>query len=188
MAIRAFCALCAHNIGLRPANLQLRGQPIRTLVLVLNLLAMISSRERLDVEIIQTLEGYAINKTLRPIIVAARNLFNIRFADIYVYCIVISLILVVPTGLEITSMEGPVTQFTLSLILVGLVAYFALVRSPLKASPPLWRAFLWLMILRNCFAISEKEFRPYSLLMWSFLLISQYVCLIDANYKNEKNR
>ena len=134
------------------------------------------------------IERSVVNKTFRPIIETIRNICKISFQDIYVLFMVASLIFVVPTGFELTSADGPLAQISLSLILVALVSFFALSRSPLKVSPPLWRAFLWLMILRNCVTIPGKEFRPFSLLMWSCILISEYICLVDTNDKDARNR
>ena len=137
---------------------------------------------------IMIIERSIVNKTFRPTIEAVCNICKISFEDIYVFSMVAGLIFVVPTGLELTSADGPLAQIALSLILVALVSYFAVSRSPLKVSPPLWRAFLWLMILRNCVTIPGKEFRLFSLLMWSFILISEYICLVDANDRDARNR
>lgn len=130
------------------------------------------------------LENLIVDKVISPAISKFCQIIRARLSDFSVYCLVIGLILVVPTGLPLVSPNGLFAECLFVLLLLSLTAYLALSRSPLRASPPFLRVFFWLMVLRNSLTVMDREFHPYSLAMWSFLLLSEYVCLINAHNKS----
>ena len=146
-----------------------------------------ASCPRVNAGVMQKIERYLVDRTLRPIFTIICKLCRIKFRDLFSYCVFISLIIIVPTGLELTATGGLAAQLLLSLLLVGMVAFLALGRSDLKVSSPLWRVFLWAMVAKNLVAFLGRDIHPYSLLMWSFLLISEYVCFVDAIDKEARN-
>lgn len=134
------------------------------------------------------LESVLVAKAIGPVISKFCRIIRTQFTDFSVYCLVIGLILVVPTGLPLVSSSGLFVECLFVLLLLSLTVYLALTRSPLRASPSFWRGFVWLMILRNSLTVMDREFRPYSLAMWSFLLVSEYACLINAYNKDVPRR
>lgn len=126
------------------------------------------------------LEHLLIDRAVMPAIILFCEITRIRLADLSVYFLVISLLLVVPTGLPLVISSGPLAELFFVASLLSLTVYFALSRSPLRVSRPLWRGVLWFIILRNFLAVVNHDFRPYPFLMWSFMLLSEYVCVIDA--------
>lgn len=134
------------------------------------------------------LENLLVDKAISPAISKFCRLIRTRLTDFSVYCLAIGLILVVPTGLSLVSSSGLFAECLFVLLLLSLTGYLALSRSPLRASPAFWRGFFWLMILRNSLTVMDREFRPYSFAMWSFLLLSEYACLINAYDKDMPRR
>ena len=134
------------------------------------------------------LEKLLVERVIGPAIVKFCRLSRTRLADFSVYCLVVGLILVVPTGLPLVSTSGLLAECLFVILLLGLTVYLALSPSPIRVSPPFRRGFFWLMILRNSLTVMDREFRPYSLAMWSFLLLSEYACLINAYDKDMPRR
>ena len=127
------------------------------------------------------LEHSLVDRVIRPAIVMICRVTQIELAELSAYCLVMSLIMVVPTGLPLVISSGPLAECFFIASLLSLTGYFALSRSSLRVSRPLWRGILWFMILRNSLALVNHDFRPYPFLMWNFMLLSEYVCVIYEN-------
>ena len=134
----------------------------------------------------QSLERLLVYGAVRPIIARFARFFRISLSNLYVYCIFASLLFVVPTGLKLTELGGTMPQLLLSATLLVVVAYIASMRPRLKTSSPIWRGFLCLMIARNLMGVASRDAQPYSLLMWSFMLIAEYVCIVDEIDRNSR--
>ena len=133
-------------------------------------------------------EQFLVDIAIRPAIIKFCRLTRSRLADFSIYCLVVGLILVVPTGLPLVSSSGPVAEGLFVFLLLSMIVYLALTHSPMRVSPPFKRGFFWLMILRDALSVVDREFRPYSLAMWSFVLLSEYACLINAYDKDVPRR
>ncbi len=125
-------------------------------------------------------DALAARKLFFPIIIQICRLAGISQYAFASYATVLSLLCIVPLVMEGGSDANRIFQFVMLAIVALMLVYHAMRPAIIRPSRGFWRAFAWAMVALNVLDYIVDDFRPYSLLMWLFMLFGEYALLIGT--------
>lgn len=124
---------------------------------------------------IRKVEQALLRRTLNPIIKFICQVTGLKPAGLLRYSMALSMFFALPTASQIGRAVSPLVEFSAVVLISGVLAFLALSPRIHIASKPVWRLFLWCLILENVAKSVRSDFQPFTLLMWIFMLLAEYI-------------